>query len=358
MTAPSRMSGFHARALMVLACALIAVACGPMARAEIEFDPTWQAPDYEAVRVEIVAWADATSPPDDVAAQIDALWPAEPGAERDAMGLLDRVATTVAAADSRAATLVEVCQSDFAGPVAPDAAWLGGEDVPPVVRNNLRLLLGRWLAQNRLYDEALAALDGVEPASVVDPATLLFYRMVAHHQLVEPDEARAALVQLMERKDELPLRFVQVAQLVERDLAALEDESLDHIARRMSDIRRRLAYGRAGAHVQRIEQGVIESLDRTIERLEQQMQQQMQQSQAGGVMDPTQPMEDSRLADLDAPMEVDQRDIGHSSGWGDLPPREREQALQAIGRDFPAHYRDLIEQYFRELAAESPQDAD
>jgi hypothetical protein len=69
-------------------------------------------------------------------------------------------------------------------------------------------------------------------------------------------------------------------------------------------------------------------------------------------------MEDSRLADLDAPMEVDQRDIGHSSGWGDLPPREREQALQAIGRDFPAHYRDLIEQYFRELAAESPQDAD
>ena len=41
------------------------------------------------------------------------------------------------------------------------------------------------------------------------------------------------------------------------------------------------------------------------------------------------------------------------SGWGDLPPHEREQALQQIGRDFPAHYRDLIEQYFRELATET-----
>jgi hypothetical protein len=64
-------------------------------------------------------------------------------------------------------------------------------------------------------------------------------------------------------------------------------------------------------------------------------------------------MQDSQLPSMQAPMEVDQRDIGHKSGWGDLPPRERERALQQIGRDFPAHYRELIEQYFRELAAES-----
>jgi len=49
---------------------------------------------------------------------------------------------------------------------------------------------------------------------------------------------------------------------------------------------------------------------------------------------------------------VTKRDVGHKSGWGDLPPKQRDEALQQIGRDFPAHYRDIIEQYFRRLAAE------
>ncbi len=63
-------------------------------------------------------------------------------------------------------------------------------------------------------------------------------------------------------------------------------------------------------------------------------------------------MQDSKIAELKAPMQVDRRDIGNKSGWGDLPPKEREQALQQIGREFPAHYRELVEQYFRELANE------
>ena len=30
----------------------------------------------------------------------------------------------------------------------------------------------------------------------------------------------------------------------------------------------------------------------------------------------------------------------------------REEALQQIGKDFPSQYRDVVEQYFRKLAAE------
>jgi hypothetical protein len=161
------------------------------------------------------------------------------------------------------------------------------------------------------------------------------------------------MVQLMERDESLPRRFQQVAQLVERDLSGLEDESLDHIARRMHDIRRRLAYGRAGAQVQEIEQGVLDSLDKKIKDLEEQQQQQASASAgSGGAQQPSQGMQDSKIAELKAPMQVDRRDIGNKSGWGDLPPKEREQALQQIGREFPAHYRELVEQYFRELANE------
>ena len=48
--------------------------------------------------------------------------------------------------------------------------------------------------------------------------------------------------------------------------------------------------------------------------------------------------------------QVTKKKIGQSAGWGDLPPKEREQAMQEISREFPAHYREVIEAYFRELA--------
>jgi hypothetical protein len=325
----------------------------PMAFATIDLEPTWRPPTYERTRDDILAWRRDGSFSDKIDEQLNDLWPEKAPGEGDQRDLLERVVESFAAAYPEARALVDACRADYAGPTPPDARWLASSELPAVVRNNLRLYYARWLAQYGLYDEVLAELDGLSPGDVADPASLLFYRMVAHQQLVQPDEARAALAQLMEQKERLPQRFQQVAQLVERDLAGLEDESLDHIARRMNDIRRRLGYGRAGEHVQTIEKGVVKSLDKKIDKLQKQQQQQCQQSaQNGGQMQPSRPMQDSRLPGLKAPMQVDQRDIGHQAGWGDLPPKERERALQQVGRDFPAHYRDLIEQYFRELANE------
>jgi hypothetical protein len=48
---------------------------------------------------------------------------------------------------------------------------------------------------------------------------------------------------------------------------------------------------------------------------------------------------------------VTRRDLGDGDGWGNLPPHERDEALQQIGREFPAHYREAIEQYFKRLAS-------
>jgi hypothetical protein len=157
----------------------------------------------------------------------------------------------------------------------------------------------------------------------------------------------------MERQDNIPTRYQKLGDLMRKDLAGLEDESLDHIARRMEDVRRRLAQGRSGEHVQGIENGVIESLDKLIKQAEEQMQKQAQSSagQAGGQPSGT-PMQDSRIAELKAPGRVEQRDIGRGAGWGNLPDKDREKALQDIGREFPSHYREVIEEYFRRLASE------
>lgn len=341
----------QSRSITILRCsALIAwtlLLVAGRASAAIDFSPTWRIPTYQEVRSQVKDWLAAAEVNEQT--RLAASWHWEPVANGD-REILDRLVDTFAAAYPQANQLRKACHESFGGPTPPEAAWLADDRIPPFVRNNVRLYYARWLADHRLYDESLSQLNGLQPVDVVDPAALLFYRMASNQQLVRPDEARAALVQLLERESELPERYRQVAKLLEADLATVEEDSLDHIARRMNDIRRRLGYGRAGSIVQDIENGVVKSLDKKIEEAEKQQQQAQQQSGSGGNAQPSRPMNDSQIAELKAPGRVDNKNIGRDSGWGDLPPKEREQALQQIGREFPAHYRELIEDYFKELA--------
>jgi hypothetical protein len=322
--------------------------------AQLIFEPTWELPSYEAEREQVFAWLEQANVDSELAQEARSLWPAQPLRALDGPALLDLVVETATLVDERTAKLVQDCQAELQKPVAPDYTWIADSNLPKFAKDNLQLYMARWLAQQSMYDATLDAIANLEPADVVDPASLLFYRMVAYHQVVEPDKSRTALVQLMEHEDQLPLRYGQVAELVRQDLAGLKDESLDHVSRRMNDVRRRLELGQAGKQVQVVEKGVADSLDKMIKQLEDQQKQ--QQQALGGSAQSSTPMQDSQLAPLKAPGKVDPRDIGNQSGWGNLPPKEREEALQQIGREFPAHYRQLIEQYFRDLADESTTD--
>lgn len=321
---------------------------------QLTFEPSWELPEYSAVRAQALNWLEQSQIEAQSRETAESLWPTVELRDTDGTALLERVAETLAVADSQARALVDACDAPYVGPVPPEAKWLDDQALPSFLRQNLRLYFARWLAQQQHYDEVISTLEGIKPAEVVDPAGLLFYRLVAHQQLVQPEESRAALVQLLEHEDALPRRYQQIAQLVKRDLSSLKDESLDHIARRMNDVRRRLEIGRSGKQVQIVEDGVLDSLERLIKKIEKQQQQQSSSGAAGAQS--SKPMRDSQLPSMRAPMKVDQRDIGSQSGWGDLPPKEREKALQEIGREFPSHYRALIEQYFRELADESASD--
>jgi hypothetical protein len=49
---------------------------------------------------------------------------------------------------------------------------------------------------------------------------------------------------------------------------------------------------------------------------------------------------------------VNDKNLKGNSAWGNLPEKERAKMLQALGRDFPDHYKNAIQEYFRKLAAE------
>ena len=313
--------------------------------------PAIEPPPAERVREQALAWLTDRKADEATRQATERIW------QDDGRYLssLDRLAQTFALADERARSLASLCSNPRTqGPLAPQE-WLKADELPPFERDNLRLFYGQWLAQQRYYDEALAQLGGLDAGRVVDPASLLFYQAVVYHRLLDKEHGLKVIHDLLTNVSGVPRRYRSVAELMQSDLTALKDESLDHVSRQMEDIRRRLGLGRAGEKVRQVEDDVIAALDKMIKEAEDRQQQQQQQSdsQPSGGAAPRQAMPDSRIARMHGKGEVDRRRLGNTSGWGDLPPKQREEALQQIGKEFPSHYRDAIEQYFRKLAAET-----
>ncbi len=340
--------------LLIVTCAslfagglpVVAVAMNAAAAAvddELAREPSWPAPTRAELRDRTTAWLATRG--DTAPAAIEA-WDesAEP---------LDAVVAVIRRADPRAAA-VDAAATDPAATV-----WLDGSDIDSFERDTLRLWLARELVRRDRFDEALPLLAGLDLATSVDPATLLFHRAACQHWLLDAEAAVDSIDQLLERAGAIPVRYERVARLLRADIAGLEEGSLDHIARRMRDITRRLDLGRAGPATRQVQDSVVASLDRLIKELEDQQQQGASGSAgagggaAGGQGGAAAPMDDSRLAGGQGKGEVQARDVGSGDGWGNLPPHAREAALQQIGREFPPHYREAIELYFKRLAAGS-----
>lgn len=181
--------------------------------------------------------------------------------------VLDMVVGTFSSVDAKTKSFLDACQLK-AGTPLPDATILEGKDA--FYSANMRLFYGRFLAQKKMYDEALELLAALETKSVVDPAGLLYFKAVCEHQLLKKTEGLATIRTLLEDTTTVPLRYKTTAELMQHDLQGLKKDSLSEISRKMKDVERRLGLGRGGQRVQKEEDEIVASLDAIIEKLEQQ----------------------------------------------------------------------------------------
>jgi len=330
---------------------LTAVFLAATARSGEDRQAAWDAPDPAEIKSQVLAWLDQVQADTGAREAVHKLWADAPDAT-DEVALLDRVVDSAALVDPRVRQLLDDCRRARPISVLPSHDWLLGPGLPPLVAHNLRLWYGRYLAQESYYDEALRQLENLQPEQVTAPATLLFYQAVVYQRLLDRDRGLLAVELLLQNAASGPQRYAALAKLMREDLKGLEEDTLDHIARRMDDIRRRLGLGQAGPKVREVEDGVIASLDKLIKEIEDQQQQQQSGGGGAGSNQPITPASDSRLLGGKGPGEVVKRNIGSGSGWGNLPPKDREEAMQQVGREFPSHYHEIIEQYFRKLAGE------
>ena len=333
------------RALAILTLILLAPAT-LWAQTSIEKEATWKPADRETVVAGFEKWLIESDVQKQPAKLVRDYLSAT---EANSQNLIDHVIRGLEIGDPDVARFVQLLATAKPGTQIQTSSLLENESCHSFVRDHVRLLYGRWLARNELYDESLGQLQQLQVKDVLDPATLLYYRGLMEHQLLKPKECIKTLKQLQENKDELPRRYAVLAKLMMADMKRLEEDSLDEISRMMGDIRRRTELNRSGTRVRGIEEDVIEKLDKMIKRLEEQ-QKQMQMAQSKGS-----PRSGS-------PADREQRLAGQGSGnvrskrqtdggqWGNLDPAQRDAALAEMSKDLPPHYRSVIEEYFRKLA--------
>jgi len=66
-------------------------------------------------------------------------------------------------------------------------------------------------------------------------------------------------------------------------------------------------------------------------------------------------MQDSQIAPFRGAGTVDQKRLANiAQNWGTLPEKERAKAMAELTKEMPAHYREVIENYFKKLAQGQP----
>lgn len=319
----------------------------PAVAAEDVFSP----PAIADVRTKTLQWVAERGVTDKaVLEQIGREWAID-GDSLPAEETFQHVIRTLTLADADAKKIVESCRE-----AVPVATWPREivpmtDAMPEFARQHLRLFVGRFLAQRQLYEESLEVLVAVDPKQVVDPASYFFQRAICEHQLLRKADAMKSLGNLLDNTQNVPERYKAVALLMRHDIEQLKDASLGEVAKKMSDVERRLNLGRGGEKTQKVEEEIVEALDEIIKKVEQQQQsggggggQGGNQNQSGGAAG------DSSVKGATAPGEVDKKDIGTKAGWGSLAPKKAAEAKNVINRNFPSHYREAIEQYFKKLA--------
>jgi len=267
-------------------------------------------------------------------------------------------------------------QEDFAAAEALLRPLAGDKDV--YVALHAGALLARTLVEQEKLEEAeelLAPLAAREKELIecsfleAEVDFLLAYCRLAN---LRYEEARASLQSFENQHPDAPERLRLPARQMLQELAARQPESLGEVSDLMDYARRRLSTGRADKPVRQRQDRAIELLDKLIMQAEErenqqnqnqdqneserdrQQRQRQQQNQPNGGNRSNTPMQDSRRPQGRGGIGELHRSATAKPGeeWGKMPPEERERILQSLRRNFPSQYRQLVEQYYKQLAKE------
>lgn len=223
-------------------------------------------------------------------------------------------------------------------------------------------VMSRTLFSQQRYEECLPFLErlrGDLADKTIRDGDILYYQGAAMANSLEKEEAIALLAQYLEEYPDAPDRLRLSAQATLDGISGVLDGSVEDIADHMDFSHRRLSFEDSGEDTRVVQSEIVAMLDKIIKDAEeQQQQQQQQQSGAGqgqGQGKPQPGSGEGQTAGGNASAQNDPKSVRNlrgaaKSAWDDLRKREREtDALSGLKSKYPPRYRDLVEQYSKDL---------
>jgi hypothetical protein len=217
----------------------------------------------EAARARAEAWLKDVAKGDAAKTQkFASIW------SQESRTVMDRLADTFALGSPEAARLLNEARNPAVPAPLTTPGLLSDKKLPEFVRANLTLAYARALSNRRVHEEALEALKLFTPEQVVDPSAYLFHRAVCEHSLLHKQDAVKTVNRLLREALDSPERYKTVGALILLDMQSWKEKDLGAVARKMSNIERRLELARGGPQTQKLQKEVISRLDELIKELE------------------------------------------------------------------------------------------
>ena len=328
-------------------------------------------PSLEKVRLDSANWLKEVGQYDANRKAFDALW------SDGNKSVLDKVAGTFALGDAEAAKLLSQAKDPQAPAPTSAPELLQDSKKSQFYRANLGLAYAKALVCRKVYEEALDTLKPFKAEQVVDPASFLFFKAVAEHGLMLKTEANVTIARLLDDVPSAPDRYTVVAHMMHFDMISWQDrnvlDKLGTIGRKMDNIQRRLALERGGKKTQKQQKEVVVRLDELIKELENMSNSDSPSCPNGGncpsggqAKGPSSgsnpssntksssPQQDSVGGNGAGPGQIDPKKLKElAEQWGKLPAKDREASMIQLTRDMDPRYREIVQEYFRRIVAQS-----
>ena len=261
---------------------------------------------------------------------------------------------------------------DDKGAAAADAFEVLAKDKDPYLAAAAANLAATSLIDLDQIERALTILTRVEKQhSPIEQYTTghdryLFMRGLCQVHVLEYDGAFDSLEEFLGRYPDAPERLRVSAAQILTELSRRAPGRIGDVRDLLEYAKRRINGGETSKPVIDRQREAVALLDTLIEEAEEQEKNQgqgdgqggggkggggdpngNQQPSGGGANRSTAPGGESREGQL-------RKNVARpGDAWGKMPPREREQILQALQKQYPSQYRELLEQYYRQLSKDT-----
>lgn len=254
-------------------------------------------------------------------------------------------------------------------------ATLAESDDPYLAVNAAGLAAQAMVGEDRLLNadsllRAVAEKHGDWRERTTSAGEMLFLSGFSAVQMLRYEQATAELGEFLHNYPNAPERLRKSAEQMVKELNTREPDGLGDVHDLMDYARREMELGKSGDDVREKQKKAVDLLAKLVEQAEEQEKQQQQQQQQNsksqkngggknnndprGAKPGAQHAQKSTLPQGGGDTNLgDNKRVRPGESWGKMPPKEREALLQALQKRFPSQYRDLVEQYYRELSKEN-----